>query len=58
MMTSIALYLLGVIGAASAEGRDAPYGLREGAVVICWPLAVAVATVAGLFHFARARFRP
>lgn len=45
---SLALYLLGLIGAATAVGRDAhgrnvPAGFREGAVVICWPLAVAAA---------------
>jgi|GEM_PF-7133129 len=42
------LYVLGVVGAISAVGRDAygrdvPTGLREWIVCLLWPLAVAAA---------------
>lgn len=45
---TLALYLLGLVGAAAAVGRDAdgrdvPSGLREWVVIICWPVAVAAA---------------
>lgn len=47
---SLALYLLGLIGAATAvsrdaHGRDVPAGLREWVVIICWPVAVGAAVL-------------
>ncbi|TPM53251.1 hypothetical protein FJ959_22225 [Mesorhizobium sp. B2-2-4] len=53
------LYLLGVIGAAAAVGRDVPAGLREWIVIVGWPLAVAyaVASVPVSKFWARS-FRP
>lgn len=54
---AITLYLLGVIGALASTSRDAPIGLREWTIGICWPLAVAVATLSGLFTFIVASIR-
>lgn len=55
---AIILYLLGIVGALASTSRDAPVGLREWAIGICWPLAVAVATLSGLFTFIVASIRP
>jgi hypothetical protein len=45
---ALSLYALGLVGAATAVGRDAhgrdvPAGLRERVVVIFWPIAVGAA---------------
>lgn len=60
---SLALYLLGVVGAASSVSRDAygrnvPAGLREGVVIVCWPIAVAAAICLGLFTAVSRGSRP
>jgi len=60
---SLALYLLGVVGAASSVSRDAygrnvPAGLREWGVVVFWPIAVAAAICLGLLTAVRSGFRP
>lgn len=55
---AISLYGLGIIGALASTSRDAPIGLREWAIGICWPLAVAVATLSGLIQFIWSGARP
>ncbi len=60
---ALSLYALGVVGAAvavngSPDGRNVAPGLREWAVVIFWPLAVAAAICLGLFTSVRRACRP
>ena len=47
---AIILYGLGVIGAIAAVKREAPAGLREWAVCVVWPLAVAAAIAMSPFQ--------
>lgn len=55
---AITLYGLGVIGALASTAREAPMGFREWTIGICWPLAVAVATLSGLINFVWSGARP
>lgn len=58
MWLALVLYALGLVGAATAVGRDAhgrdvPAGFREWIVVIAWPVAVGAAiclAIAGAVH--------
>lgn len=52
------LYVLGIVGAGAAVSREAPMGLREWAIIVCWPLAVGSAVGLGLFTTVRRVCRP
>lgn len=54
---AISLYLLGVIGCASAVSRDETSRLRKGTVVILWPVVVLSATIWGLAAPLMGKFR-
>lgn len=50
---AISLYLLGILTAVAAVGRDIPSSPREWAIVICWPLMTAFCFVGGLYSYLR-----
>jgi hypothetical protein len=45
---AITLYLLGIFPSAASARWDVAPGLREGIVIICWPLVVVVSIITGL----------
>lgn len=45
---AISLYLLGIIGAVAAVGRDIAPGPREWAIIVIWPVAVLWSVITGL----------
>ncbi|MBB3144899.1 hypothetical protein FHS21_001300 [Phyllobacterium trifolii] len=45
---AISLYLLGLIGAVAAVGRDVAPGPREWAIIVIWPVGVFWSVITGL----------